>query len=172
MPSTPARSSNPVVVSGVISAGVVVAALLLAACDPQVGITLTRADDLNPALPVPFVRFAFRLAGAPVNEPLVQGPFSIGGIPDDFVEVPPGVGFSVDVQGCNEQAEAGCSTENTFIARGCAGGFTRTRDEALQITIALHPADVGNAQCPVEDPASDVFVAPVGEGEGEGEGAG
>jgi hypothetical protein len=154
MASTPAPWSK--------AAAVVVGFLL--GCDPQVTIAVVRADDLDAAFPIDFVRFVFRPAG---KDAIEKGPFSVAGIPGgDFAEVPPDTEFSVDVIGCKELDGAACETENTFIARGCAGGFTRGRDDALSITIEMHPANVGNAACPVEDPASDVFVA---EGEGEGE---
>ncbi len=168
MASTPAPFSSRLR-ARVAGLAVVVGVGALSGCDPLVSITLSRADDLNPDLPVPFVRFAFRVAGEPVDEPRIAGPFSIATVPDgDFVEVPPGQVFSVDVQGCNALADAECQSENKFVARGCEGGFTRARDEGLAITIALHPADVGNALCPVEDPDVDAFVPPPAEGEGEG----
>ena len=145
-----------------VVAGVVVVAAL-PACDPQVTITIVRGDDLG-ELPIDFVRFVFRPAGA---DPIEAGPFAVAGVPGgDFAEVPPDTVFSVDVIACKELDPQACLTENTFIARGCAGGFTRGRDDALSISIELRPANVGNAQCPVEDPDSDAFV---GEGEGEGE---
>ena len=156
MASMPARWSRAVVVVAAAAAG-------LCACEPQVNIAIVRAEDLG-ELPIGFVRFVFRPAGL---DPVQRGPFSIAGIPgDDFAEVPPDTEFSVDVIGCKELDGTQCETEDTFIARGCAGGFIRGRDEALSITVELHAVNVGNELCPVEDPLSDL---PVAEGEGEGE---
>ncbi len=134
------------------SSAVVVVVATLAACSPQVDIAVVRGDDLT-ELPIDFVRFVFRAEG---EEPIEKGPFAVEGIPgSDFAAVAPESVFSVDVIACKELDAGTCETEDTFIARGCAGGFSRSRDDALAITIELHPASVGNAQCPVEDPDAD-----------------
>ena len=163
MPLMPARFSKAAAALGV---GAVLVLGLAAGCEPQVTIVIERGDDLG-ELPVGFLRFVFRPAGA---DPIEKGPFPLAGISGgDFAEVPPDTEFSVDVIGCKELDAAACVTENTFIARGCAGGFRRSREESLSIRVELRPANIGNAQCPIEDPASDAFTAE-GEGEGEGEG--
>jgi hypothetical protein len=118
--------------------------------EPPVTLTLVAADDLT--VPPEFVRLVFRPQGA---DPIETAIFPRIALPDNaFVEVKPGVVFSVDVIGCTDNDVESCATEDTFNARGCTGGLVRGRNDPLAITVELHGAVQGNALCPVEDPAS------------------
>ncbi len=111
---------------------------------------LVAADDLT--VPPEFLRLVFR----PKDEdPKETDIFTTLALPQNaFVEVSPGVVFSVDVIGCTDNARDACDTEESFNARGCTGGLVRGREDPLEITVELHGAVQGNALCPVEAPES------------------
>ena len=114
--------------------------------EPPVTLRLTR----DPAILVapPFVRFAFPVEGQ--EAPIEQGPFSAAALDSvRFVEIPPNLSFSVDVIGCARGAREECEDPLSFVARGCAGPFSRTRDTELLIDVVLLPTDQGNAACPI-----------------------
>jgi hypothetical protein len=132
-------------VAAAIAVVVVVAAGVGGCSPPAVTITLKPAENL--VAPPEFVRFAFPVKDADVEE---AGPFGLQNIPDEaFAAVPPGVSFSVDVIGCLSNDRAECEDPGSFVARGCDGPFSRQRDTELAIEIVLLPAVEGNAVCPV-----------------------
>lgn len=143
-------TSSLVRASSLLAAAMFTASLAssLSSCaGPPVTLTLVPADDL-PLAPE-FLRLVFR----PKDEdPVETGIFPMLALPDNaFVEVKPGVVFSVDVIGCTDNKRETCETEETFNARGCTGGLVRGRDDTLEITVELHGVQ-GNALCPIEAP--------------------
>jgi hypothetical protein len=125
------------------------ASVFTSACgDPPVTLSLVAADDLT--VPPEFIRLVFRPKDA---EPVETEIFTRLALPENaFVEVQPGVVFSVDVIGCTDNTRETCESEETFNARGCTGGLVRGREDTLAITVELHGAVQGNALCPVEAP--------------------
>lgn len=132
-----------------LAAGFVSLSNALSACgEPPVTLRLVSADDLT--VPPEFLRLVFR----PKDEdPIETEIVTTLALPQNaFVEVKPGVVFSVDVIGCTDNARDACEGEESFNARGCTGGLVRGRNDPLEITVELHGAVQGNALCPVEAP--------------------
>lgn len=124
------------------------AGLVAGACvsEPQVNIALERSEDL--VLAPDFLRFAFHTKDDVIETPIT----ATGAAPRNaFLEIPPTVSFSIDVIGCPSNVAEECEEPAQFIARGCDGPFSRSRDqEPFSVTIVLEPPAVGNADCPVD----------------------
>ncbi|HEY1100591.1 MAG TPA: hypothetical protein VGF99_16740 [Myxococcota bacterium] len=119
----------------------------VAACggDPQVQLVLKSDDTL--AFAPEFFRFVFPLEE---GDPVEAGPFTTTSLPRNaFVAVPPLLSFSVDAIGCTSIVREECEEPGSFIARGCAGPFSRERDTELVIEVTMSSAVDGNARCPV-----------------------
>lgn len=132
-----------VVVGVVFGGGSVVGS---AGCDtgPNVTIALERGESL-PLAP-DFVRMDFHTK----DETIAVDVAAVGALPRNaFIEIEPTVSFSVDVIGCPSNVAEECEDEAGFLARGCAGPFSRTRDqEAFTVTVVLEaPTEV---TCPIE----------------------
>jgi hypothetical protein len=139
MPSTSVACS--------VRAAAILIALVGAGCgsEPQVTIAITRSDALDVA--PDFLRFSFPVKGGDTIE---AGVFNVDAIPDEaFAAIPPGTSFSVDLAGCLSLDPAACQEPTEFVARGCAGPFSRRREDQLAIAVELLPTSEGNARCPV-----------------------
>ncbi len=110
----------------------------------QVEIALSKSDAL--AIAPEFVRFVFLHRGDDIE----AGPFGVRAITaESFAAIPPNTPFSVDVIGCLSNVRDACEEPDSFVGRGCAGPFTRQREQALQIDVELLPTAEGNALCPI-----------------------
>lgn len=141
-PSTP-RACEP-------GARALLAGLTLAvasACQPQLTLTLVRADDL--AATPPYVKLLIRQLDEPQADQF--GPFAVRAFPDEqLAPVPPGSPFYIDVIGCQTGEAAECEDPSSFVARGCTAVISLERDSAEVVEVQVHGAAEGDALCPPE----------------------
>lgn len=118
-----------------------------AACQPQLTLSLVRADDL--AATPPYVKLLIRQLDEPQADQF--GPFAVRAFPDEqLAAVPPGSPFFVDVIGCQTGEGAECEDPSSFVARGCTAVITLERDSAEVVEVQVHGAAEGDALCPPE----------------------